>query len=382
MVKKDKAPGNILMIANYQSDVGYAWWLMENFWCEIAINFYKKNQDCFLIYPEINSIPNDIKNSPIRIMKHDYSNRSIWSLIQFFLIIIRNNITYIYLTDRPYYDWTYLLMRIAGVRKIINHDHMPGERTHLPIYKKIFKKLIHFFGILSCDYYIGVSDFVKKRAVEIACVPPKKCSFVHNGIKLFPNKKTNYAHDEFDIPKEAKIVVTTGRATFYKGVDVLIKCAHTLIIEKDIKNLFFLHIGDGPDLHKFKDMAVELGLSDKFIFAGFRQDVPKILPSCDIGIQASLGEAFSLSIIEYLHAGLVTLAPSSCGNAEAIHDGINGMLFPPGDVSGIVNRILFILNNKELAQKIKEEAKISVFNHFKIQDCNKRFISLLENQIL
>jgi len=380
MDNKTEENNNILLVANYRSDVGFAWWLMENFWSEISKNFSRKHRKCLLVYPQINSIPEIIRKSPIKIIEHDLSDRRISSLIKLLRIINDNKIGYIYLTDRAYYDWLYFVMRIAGVRKIVNHDHIPGERTKNPIYNMLIKKLIHSVRIFSCDLYIGVSRFVRERTIDTACVQESKCRFIHNGVVLFDNTKSFYAHDQFDFPKIARIIVTTGRASFYKGIDLLIKCAHILTREKEFENLYFLHVGDGPQLQDFKDMACAFGLDNKFIFAGLRHDIPKILPSCDIGIQVSQGEAFSLSIIEYMCAGLATLAPNNCGNSEAIEDGVNGILFTPGDVNDIVIKILYVLNNDDFAIKIKQAARRSVVENFTIEKCNESLISLLDEQ--
>jgi len=376
------ANNNILLVANYKSDVGYAWWLMENFWSEIAMNFNKYNQKCILIYPQINAVPEVIAQAPIQLLEHDFSDRSPKSLIRLMKIIKTHHIKNLYLTDKAYFDWLYLLLRLVGIRKIVNHDHMPGERSKPKILKKSIKKIIHSFKIFSCDYYIGVSRFVKDRAINIACVPSDKCSFVHNGISTFNNSRSNYVHKLFKIPESSKVIVTTGRATFYKGIDKLIACANILINEKGVEDAYFLYVGDGPDLETFKRMAVDSGLEDKFLFAGFRKDIHDILPSCDIGIQVSLGEAFSLSIIEYLHAGLATLAPNNCGNSEAITDGVNGILFSPGNLSEIVDKILFLLRNRSAAERMKDAAKSTVLENFRIEQCNKKLLNLLDKQFV
>jgi glycosyltransferase involved in cell wall biosynthesis len=381
MSKKTNA-NNILLVANYDSDVGYAWWLMENFWTEISLNFSKAEIGCTLLYPKVAGVPEVIKSSPINIVEHDFSSKKLKSLMNLLKIIRKNRIGFVYLTDKAYYDWLYFFMRMAGVKKIVNHDHTPGVRTRVPVHKKCAKKAINMLRMFSCDHYIGVSNFVRNRAMEAAGISSDKCTCVHNGIKVFDNDRSKYAHKEFQIPRRAKIVVTSGRASFYKGIDTLIRCAYVLINEKGLRNIYFLHVGSGPDLHRFKEMAVGLGVEKKFIFAGYRQDLPKILPSCDIGIQTSQGEAFSLSILEYLCAGLATLAPNSCGNSEAISDGVNGLLFTPGCVTEIAEKIEFMLANKEFTKRIRKEARRSIIENFTIEKCDKELISLLKRQFI
>jgi len=379
---ENNAPGNILIVANYPSDVGYAWWLMENFWVAIGEQFGAAGKHTILMYPQLGMVPDNIRNSGIRVIEGSFMGSGISGLCSLVKTIREHRVKYIYLTDRPYFSFIYMILRLCGVKKIVNHDHMPGERNNIIFYKKMIKKLIHDFGIFSCDFYFAVSEFVKDRLVNIACVPEDKCVSIHNGIKIFDNQKTDYANRMFDIPEGSTIIVSTGRAVFYKGIDTLIDVAGELVRHKNREDVYFLYVGDGPDIDTFKSMVAEKGLSSRFIFAGYRKDVSRILPSCDIGIQVSHGEAFSLSLIEYLCAGLVTLAPGHCGNGEAIDDGRNGLLFTPGDVAEIVEKIEFVLDNEEEARRLAGEARKTAVEKFSLEACNEKFIALLRQQFI
>ena len=66
--------GNILLVANYASDVGYAWWLMENFWIQIADLFSQQGRKVFLMYPVVNTVPSEVSKSSIIIVEHDFSD--------------------------------------------------------------------------------------------------------------------------------------------------------------------------------------------------------------------------------------------------------------------------------------------------------------------
>jgi glycosyltransferase involved in cell wall biosynthesis len=377
----NKNHNNILLVANYRSDVGFAWWLMENYWSQLSLYFRNNKMESFLIFPHIAAIPEIIAKSPITIFEHDFSKRNCASIAKLVKLIKQNNIRYLYLTDKAYYDWFYFILRMFGIKTIINHDHMPGERTAINVWKKYFKKCIHYIGIFSCDYYIGVSNFVRNRLIENACIPPTKCSYIHNGIRIFDNKDTGYAQEMFKIPKNSRIIVTTGRATYYKGIDILIKCANILINDRNIDNLYFLHIGDGPDLNSFKQLASDLNVNKRFIFAGLRNDIDQILPCCYIGIQLSTGEAFSLSILEYMCAGLATLAPNNCGNHEALTNYYNGILYSPGDINEIIDILIKLLANEAFRIQLGKNARRTIINHFSIEECNKKLVALFEGRL-
>ena len=169
--------------------------------------------------------------------------------------------------------------------------------------------------VMTPDFCIGVSKFVYRRMIDNACVPQERATFVLNGIVPIDSYAgaREYVRSEFALPKDALVVVSTGRATRYKGIEFMVRCAARIIGGPHGSNVFFLHCGDGPDLPMFRQLVADAGLVDRFLLAGRRADVRKILPGCNVAIQASMGEAFSLSILEYLSAGLATVVPDSGG---------------------------------------------------------------------
>ncbi len=145
-----------------------------------------------------------------------------------------------------------------------------------------------------------------------------------------------------------------------------------------MNNVYFLHCGDGPDLANFRRMAEDRGIEQRFLFAGRRTDVREILQSCDIGIQASRGEAFSLSILEYMDAGLATLVPDACGNAEAITHGTTGLLFKPGDPEAVVSLLEQLITDPEKREELGRAAEKTVREYFNIDRVNRELIQCLE----
>ncbi len=383
MTRPPSESGNILLVANYESDVGYAWWLMENFWVEIARHFSARGRSCILVYPKIRGIPRRIEESGIRVLQHDFSDPSVAALRNLRKLIADHHICAMYLTDRPYYSWRYPLLRLFGVRRIVIHDHTPGERPPVRGLRRILKRLHYSVPGLLGDHFIGVSRFVFDRMIGNGCIPRERCTYVLNGIEPINRDPVlrHYAHDEFRIPHNATLVVTTGRATYYKGIDFLIRCAARVIRSGHGKNVYFIHCGSGPDLERFREMVHELRVDDRFIFAGQRNDVRKILQSCDIGIQASKGEAFSLSILEYLSAGVATMVPDNCGNAEAVEDRMSGILYQTGNLDDAEAKLLELLDNDALRARLARAGIESVTKRFHIQRANRELIADLDGHL-
>lgn len=368
------------MVANWESNVGYAWWLMENFWTTIAAHFEKQGVASHLIYPKITVLPVAIESSNIEVEECDFRDRSFNNIKKIRGLIKSKNIKYIYLSDSPSYSLFYLLLKLWGVKKIVVHDHTPGERTVPAPWLRLAKSLIQRIPVYTADHYIAVTDFVYRRFIDVSCIPAEKCSVAANGIRPLDLSSADlkYTYKMFSIPEDRKIIITTGRASFYKGIDFFIECANELVNHKKIAKLHFLYCGDGPDLNAFRSLSAKYKLESSFTFAGKRSDVTAILPSCHIGFHAAKGEVgYSLSILEYMSAGLATIVPDNPSTSGATVDGKTGMVYQPGNVSSACSAIEQCLD-ESLRKKLSANAIASVKQQYNIANTNSKLIASLE----
>src|SRR5687767_9930533 len=160
VLQSPQAGDAVLLVANYESDVGYAWWLMENFWNLIATRMAAEGRPCILAYPRIGAIPSIIRSSPIEVIEFPFMYQT-WRDVWRGLALIRSRrIRSIYLTDWPYLHWVYFLWRLAGVRRIVLHDHQPGDRPALGGMQARIKDLLHSMGVLSATMNVAVSSYI------------------------------------------------------------------------------------------------------------------------------------------------------------------------------------------------------------------------------
>jgi glycosyltransferase involved in cell wall biosynthesis len=369
---------NILLVGNFAPDTGYAWWLMENFWLQINEMARDRGRRCLLIYPEAGPIPASIADSSIRVAVHDFRDRSPGGLGRLRRLIIDHQIGHVYLTDRRYFDWLYGLLRFWGVENIVLHDHVPGERPLPHPLKWLAKRSIHSLGAFTCDLYIGVCAFVADRLVRVGGVPPSRVSYVHNGVTLPAEDRTEPGiRESMGTGPEDVLVVNVGRAHRYKGIDFMVDVAADLV-RRGHDHIRFLHVGDGPHLAEFQARAARAGLEGRFHFAGQRDDVPDILRAADVAFHTSKGEAFSLAILEYMAAGLAVLVPDHCGNPEAVDHGVDGLLYAPGDLSEAASRLAELSERAAWRRGLGDAAKEKVRRKFRIETCNDTFREILE----
>ncbi len=359
---------NILLVANWESGVGYAWWLMETFWVTIADTFADR-ADSLLVYPEITTLPERIANSRIETHELDFNRHDPGQLLKILRFLRKHHIRNVYLSDAPTYRPFYGFLHLAGVRKIVVHDHTPGERSPAHGWRKRLKRFINHLPLLNADHVIAVTDYVHQRHLEVNCLDPARCSVVRNGIEPFDTADIDrdYTHRTFGIPARKKIIVTTGRASYYKGIDFFIRCASELIHRRAVDDLHFLFCGDGPDMADFREMVTREGLQSHFTLAGKRQDIRKILPACDIGFHAAQGEVgYSLSILEYMSAGLATIVPDNPSTRGATENGVTGLWYRQNDVASACAAITRTLD-ADLRRKLAGNAVVSVKDNYNIE---------------
>ena len=110
-----------------------------------------------------------------------------------------------------------------------------------------------------------------------------------------------------------KLVVLVGNMhTDVKGHPWLIEAAPAVL--KEFPHTRFVFAGDGEARPAFEQQAAKLGVQTNFMFLGRRNDIPDVLASCDIAVLPSRAEGLPNAVLEYMAAGLPTIASRVGGN--------------------------------------------------------------------
>jgi len=372
--------GNLLMVANYPSDTSYAWWLMEHFWKNLAMQFESAGRKSFLAYPKITKLSDAISIDAIQTVELSLPWSSLtdaWKALKF---IRENNIDSLYFTDQKYFSFIYLLLRLGGVRNIIVHDHTPGDRPGIGGLKGFAKSVLNHLPWCTANMMICVSEHMQRRNIKTTKVPPHKCTTVQNGIPPLncnDSDKTT-TRNQLGVSENCTLVVTTGRANPYKRFDFIIKSAGALKQQLPESDIVFLLVGDGPAMSDLKQQVQELGLEENVLLLGFRTDVRDILCASDIAFHAALGEGFSLSIIEYMSAGLPVLVPDIPSVSQAIAHNKTGLVYEKDDPKTAAEYIARLAVNQEQRLEIGKTARIEANRKYTLDHCTHSFIAAMK----
>jgi len=116
--------------------------------------------------------------------------------------------------------------------------------------------------------------------------------------------------------------------------------------------------GEERYLEDVRDLGERLGLDGRLELTGFRDDVGAELAGLDVLVHAStLPEPFGQVVAEGMAAGLPVVAAAAGGPAELVESGVNGLLYPPGDVEALAGALRTLAADPALRARLGAAAR-------------------------
>jgi glycosyltransferase involved in cell wall biosynthesis len=163
-----------------------------------------------------------------------------------------------------------------------------------------------------------------------------------------------------------------------KGYEYFVRAARR--VADCVPEARFLAVGEtDPEIErKARDLVRDLRLHDRFLFLGFRADIPSILRDLDVFVLSSTDEGLSIATIEAMAASKPVVVTRSGGPEEVVDDGRTGFLVPPADAEAIAARVIELLQNAELAGRLGRQAQAEAQSRFSLGRMLSEYQSLYE----
>jgi L-malate glycosyltransferase len=208
------------------------------------------------------------------------------------------------------------------------------------------------------------AEAIRESLVAEDGFAPEKVRVIYNGIDVdrFATASRDRNWLVLGAEQEKWIVLVGNMHSDVKGHPWLIEAA--VAIAREFPQVRFLLAGDGVQRANFERQVADRGLQANFSFLGRREDVPQILACGDIAVLPSKAEGLPNAVLEYLAAGLPTVASRVGGNSEIVQDGITGLLVPPEDSSALAEALLRLLRDPNAAASMGTRAREFVSANF------------------
>jgi glycosyltransferase involved in cell wall biosynthesis len=160
------------------------------------------------------------------------------------------------------------------------------------------------------------------------------------------------------------VALFVGRLSHQKGLDVLLRIWRRFLESRPGATLLVL--GEGPDGASLRRQAVALGVAGSVDFRGLRKDVAPHYAAADLFVLPSRYEGLPNVMLEAMAAGLPVIASRVSGTEDAIEDGRNGLLVPPGEPAALLDALLRLTGDRGMGERLGKEARKTVEGRYHI----------------
>jgi len=199
-------------------------------------------------------------------------------------------------------------------------------------------------------------------------VSARRGTVVYDGIEISDAASIGDGQEvrrELNIPADACVIGMVARVAPQKDYATLAKAAARVVALHP--NTRFLIVGDNAQVESHREhyeeverMLAESGVTSSFVFAGFREDVPRMISAFDIFALSTHCEGLPLVILEAMAQAKPVIATNVDGIPEIVLDEKTGLLHSHQDDEQLAAQILSLLDDRERATKLGEAGRAFV----------------------
>jgi glycosyltransferase involved in cell wall biosynthesis len=245
----------------------------------------------------------------------------------------------------------------------VNHDHCNDHFRH----RKLAALWLDALTNRLSDQVIAVSESTRDFLLAHEDLPSGRVRLQHNTVdcSLFqpPTPSEKLASRRlFHLPENALIVGGIGRLVPQKNFPLWLRVAAA--VRAQIPEVRFFVAGEGPLEEELQDYARQLGLEDCLLWGGLVRDRVALLQALDVFLLTSDFEGLPMTILEAMASGCPIVSSSVDGMAEILVSEKDALLCPPGDASSFVHALRRILENRDLADRLADAARLKAETQF------------------
>src|SRR5262245_9088633 len=224
---------------------------------------------------------------------------------------------------------------------------------------------------------LGNSRAVLRQLIDDEGCLPERVALIYNGIDVAAfNAERPMMRAGDSKGKRPLVLITVANLIPYKGHSDLIAALGEIAGVLPPGWSLLCVGGDNGMSAGLKQQARALGIEENIKLLGTRTDIAALLDAADIGILASHEEGFANSILECMAAGLPMIVTDVGGNAEAVVDGVTGLVVPPRDPHALGAAIFKLAGDTASQQAMGQAGRERVEAHFSIDRCVANYARL------
>lgn len=208
-------------------------------------------------------------------------------------------------------------------------------------------------GLSSVSRVVAVSESFRKKVEQVYPTCRAKSISIEHGVPQFAKPSTESTQES-----QGDFIFSAGGTRQVKGISFLLQALTAELSSREVPR-FVLAGGTGDDHEFVMQSASHLG--DKFKYVGELSTLmlSNFYRSCLVYIQPSKYESFGMAVLEAMAYAKPVIVTYESGVSSLIVDGKNGLLVKYGDLSGLIEKIRFVLSNPKEAEQIGKQARLT-----------------------
>ena len=269
--------------------------------------------------------------------------------------------------------------RLAGVKRVVHAEHgrdVADPQGRNPKYRRLRRLMAPLIRA-----FVPVSADLERWLIEDVGIARAKVNLIRNGIDIerFRPVVAGQPRGSHELITAGDIVIgSVGRLDAVKAFATLIDAFARLAAELPDQPLRLLLVGDGPERHALAQQAIALGLGDRVVLAGARDDVPQLLQAMDVYVCSSIAEGIALTILEAMGTALPVVATAVGGNPELVVPGDTGTLVPASDATALADALRAFVVSPGTIKTAGQAGRERVCEQFSLDAMTARYCQLYD----
>ncbi|NLP09174.1 N-acetyl-alpha-D-glucosaminyl L-malate synthase BshA [bacterium] len=234
------------------------------------------------------------------------------------------------------------------------------------------------FGILQSDAVTAVSHYLAQRTREEFHIS-KQIHVIYNFVdtERFSGCTLNCRRELF-APNGEKLFMHTSNFRPVKRLSDTVKILARVRQQVDARLLL---AGEGPDRQESHEWAVKLGVHDHVLYLGTQDYIENLLGCVDLFLLPSSEESFGLAALEAMSCRTPVIASNVGGLPEVVSHGVDGYLFPMGDVEAMAQAAVSLLQDPQRLAEFRNRAREKAVTRFEMHQIVPQYERLYEQTL-
>jgi len=263
-----------------------------------------------------------------------------------------------------------LAAKRAGVPLIVHTIHGPSFGNFQGAAANLLFRAAERHAARATTHFVVVADAMRTRYLAAGIGRPEQYTKIFSGFPLEPflaAKNDPALRARLGLQPGDFVIGKIARLFKLKGHDDLFAIAPELVHR--CPQIKFLLVGGGEWRGRFEDRVKSLGLQKHFIFTGLvpPAQMPPLVGLMDALVHLSRREGLPRALPQALAAGKPVVACDCDGAREVCLDGRTGFLVQPGDLAGLQERLLRVIGDPALCDRLGRAGRDFVRENFAVE---------------